>query len=84
MESPVAAALCALIAVSFWTVVGLAIPRHLLPRPLALGAATVIGWAIHSAAALPVYMLVGFSTISVIVHPRRRFFVGISCEHRKN
>jgi hypothetical protein len=66
MASPVAAVLCALMAVSFWTLVGLAIARHLLPRPLALGAATVIGWAIHSAAALPVYMLVGFSTISVI------------------
>jgi len=65
MASPVAAALCALIATGFWTLVGLAIARHLLPRPLALGAAAVIGWATHSAAALPLYVWVGLSPISV-------------------
>ena len=65
MASPVAAALCALIATGFWTLVGLAIARHLLPRPLALGAAAVIGWATHSAASLPLYVWVGLSPISV-------------------
>src|SRR5262249_18980696 len=37
----------------------------LLPRALALGAAPVVGWAIHSAGALPILTLTGFSVISV-------------------
>jgi hypothetical protein len=65
MASCVNAALCALIATGFWTLLGYAIARQILPRPLTLGAASVIGWATHSAAVLPVYFWVGFSPISV-------------------
>jgi len=63
MASPSTAALCALIATAFWTLLGYALAKHLLPRALALGAAAVTGWAAHSAVALPVYPLLGFSPV---------------------
>lgn len=65
MASPVHALLCALIATTFWTVLGFALGRHLLPRVLAFGAAAVIGWAAHSAVALPIYIWIGFSPVIV-------------------
>jgi hypothetical protein len=72
MASPLIAVLCALIGTAFWSVLGYAIARHLLPRALALGAAPVIGWATFSAATLPILMLIGFSlpafaTLAVLV-----------------
>ena len=66
MASPVNAVVCALIATAFWTLLGYALARQLLPRVLALGAASVIGWAVHSAVALPVYRWIGFSPIAVV------------------
>ena len=65
MASPVNAVLCALIATAFWTLFGYAIARQLLPRVLALATAAVIGWAAHSAVALPVFLLLGFSPIEI-------------------
>ncbi len=35
------------------------------PRPLALGAAPALGWAVHSAATLPLLTLIGFSPLAV-------------------
>jgi hypothetical protein len=66
MASPINAVLCALVGTAFWSVLGYAIARHLLPRALALGAAPVIGWAVFSAAALPILSLIGFSTLTVV------------------
>src|SRR5262245_13352131 len=66
MASFANAALCAVVAAVFWTSLGFAIARPLLPRALAIGAAPVIGWAIHSALALPILALTGFSAISVV------------------
>jgi hypothetical protein len=66
MASPVNALLCALIATAFWTLLGFALSRHLLPRVLALGAAAVIGWAAHSAVTLPIYVWIGLSPITVV------------------
>jgi hypothetical protein len=66
MASFVNAALCAVVAVAFWSLLGFALGRHLLPRVLAIGAAPVLGWAVHSAAALPVFFLLGFSPTSVM------------------
>jgi hypothetical protein len=66
MASPVNAALCALLATAFWTLVGYALARQLLPRTLAIGAAAVIGWAAHSAVALPVFIWIGLTPISVV------------------
>jgi hypothetical protein len=66
MASPIHAALCALLATAFWSLLGYAISRHLLPRPLALGTAAVMGWAVHSAATLPLFDLIGFSSFTVV------------------
>src|SRR3984957_5913898 len=66
MASPVNAALCALLATAFWSFLGFALARHLLPRVLAIGAAPVIGWAVHSAATLPIFFLIGFSPLAVV------------------
>jgi hypothetical protein len=66
MASLVNAALCAIVATAIWSLLGYAVARHLLPRVLAIGAAPVLGWAISSAATLPVFYLIGFSPIRVI------------------
>jgi hypothetical protein len=66
MASPLNAALCALLATAFWSLLGYAVGSRLLPRPLAAGAAPVMGWAVHSAATLPLFALIGFSPITVI------------------
>jgi hypothetical protein len=65
MASAVNAAFCALVATAFFTAFGYAVGRHVLPRALALGMAPVVGWAIFSAATLPVLTLVGFSATAV-------------------
>ncbi len=66
MASPVNAALCAMLATAFWSLLGYALTRHLLPRTLAIGAAPVTGWAAHSAATLPIFFLTGFSPLAVV------------------
>src|SRR5580704_5046842 len=66
MASPVNAALCALLATAFWSFLGYALTRHLLPRALAIGAAPVLGWAVLSAATLPIFLLIGFSPLAVV------------------
>jgi hypothetical protein len=65
MASPVNAFVCALIATAFWSLVGYALGRRLIPRVLAIGGAPVIGWSVHSAATLPVYSLFGLSSYLV-------------------
>jgi hypothetical protein len=66
MASPLNAAFCALLATVFWSLLGYALTRHLLPRVLAIGAAPVMGWAVHSAATLPIFFLIGFSRLAVV------------------
>ncbi|MGC1538580.1 MAG: hypothetical protein WA808_02140, partial [Xanthobacteraceae bacterium] len=65
MASAVNAAFCALVATAFFMAFGFAVGRHILPRPLALGAAPVVGWAMFSAVTLPVLTLAGFSASTV-------------------
>jgi hypothetical protein len=65
MASSVNAALCALLATAFCTVLGYALTRQVLSRALALGAAPVLGWAVFSAATLPIFTVIGFSTVAV-------------------
>ena len=65
MASLVHAVLCAVVATAFWSLIGYALARHLLPRALALGAAPVLGWAVHSAATLPMFFLIGFSPAAI-------------------
>jgi hypothetical protein len=65
MASPVNALVCALIATAFWSLLGYALGRRLVPRVLAIGAAPVVGWSVHNAATLPIYFLFGFSPLLV-------------------
>jgi len=65
MASLINAILCAVVATAFWSLLGYALARHVLPRALALGAAPVLGWAVHSAATLPIFFLIGFSPAAV-------------------
>ncbi|MGA7430590.1 MAG: hypothetical protein WBQ24_04885 [Xanthobacteraceae bacterium] len=67
MASSVNAMLCALLAAAFWPVLGYSIARHILPRGLAAGAGPVVGWAVFSAATLPILTLIGFTTSTVVV-----------------
>ncbi len=66
MASPINAVVCALVAVTFYSTFGYAIARHVLPRVLVLGAAPVVGWAVFSAASLPILSLFGFSALAVV------------------
>ena len=59
--------ICAVGATLFWTCLGLAIARRLVDHSLALPIAPALGWAVHSAAALPILMLVGFSAATVFI-----------------
>jgi hypothetical protein len=61
MASITEAVLCAAVATLFWTGLGFAITRRLVVGTLALPIAPVVGWAVHSAIALPVLSLVPFS-----------------------
>jgi hypothetical protein len=65
MASPVNALVCALIATAFWSLLGYALGSRLVPRVVAIGAAPVIGWSVHSAACLPIYLLFEFSPFVV-------------------
>jgi hypothetical protein len=66
VASPDNAFLCALIATAFWTLLGYALARRLVPRTLAFGGAAVIGWATHSAVTLPIYVWTGLTPITVV------------------
>ena len=52
-------------AAGFWTLIGLPFARRLLPAPLAVFAAPAFGWALHSALALPIHRLIGFTSFSI-------------------
>jgi hypothetical protein len=67
MASFINAMLCALLAAAFLTVFGYGVARHVLPRPLATGAAPVVGWAVFSAATLPILTIAGFNVLTVSV-----------------
>lgn len=60
------AALCAVVATVFWSLIGYALGCRLLPRALAATAAPVLGWAVYSAVTLPLFELTGFSRATVI------------------
>lgn len=53
-------------ALLFWGCIGLPLARRLMPLPLATASAPALGWAIHSAIALPVLSIIGLSAASVL------------------
>ncbi len=52
---------CGIAALIFWAVIGLPIARRVAPPNLALPMAPALGWAVHSALALPLYRFIGFT-----------------------
>ena len=53
-------------ALIVWTIIGLAVARAVLPQRVLQGpVAPALGWAVHSAATLPLFMLIGFNRITV-------------------
>jgi hypothetical protein len=56
----------AALAVVFWSCLGFALAQRVLPRTLALPAAPVLGWAVQTAIALPIFLLTGFSKTLVV------------------
>lgn len=55
-------------ALLVWTCIGLAVGRAVLPaRMLVWPAAPALGWAVHSAATLPVFMAIGFNRVTVAI-----------------
>jgi hypothetical protein len=67
MVSLLNVSICAALALLLWTSVGFALAQWLLPRTLALPSAPVLGWAVQNAIALPLFLIIGFSTPLVIV-----------------
>src|SRR5712671_8038053 len=67
MASTLNAALSAVAAMLFWTCLGASITHRFAPRSLVLPLAPVVGWAAHSAAALPIFRAVGFSQAGVLI-----------------
>ncbi|HET7381724.1 MAG TPA: hypothetical protein VFJ59_03955, partial [Pseudolabrys sp.] len=65
MPSVLHVLLCSIAALTFWGVIGFAFSRRLAPAPLALPLAPVLGWALHSALALPLFRLIGFTPWTV-------------------
>ena len=65
MALTINALLCAGLAVLLWTCVGLAFAARIAPRPLAFAIAPAIGWAVHSALALPLFRILGMSPMTV-------------------
>src|SRR3954451_15493317 len=66
MASMLEALVCAVAATLLWTCLGLPIARRLTPGPLARPIAPALGWAVHSAAVLPAFFLIGFSQATVL------------------
>jgi hypothetical protein len=68
MPSTTNVILCAATALLIWTCVGAAVARWAMPaRSLVWPTAPALGWAVHSAAALPVFILIGLSPASVTI-----------------
>ena len=57
--------ICAAAALLIYAGLGLPLALRIAPRPLALMLAPALGWAVHSALALPLFFLIGLSRPSV-------------------
>jgi hypothetical protein len=66
MISTLNVAAVALGALAFWTCIGAALTRRLLPPGLALPLAPTVGWAVHSVLAFPLFGAIGFSQVGVL------------------
>ena len=67
MASTLNVFLCAGLAILVYACIGLPLAARVAARPLALMLAPALGWAAHSAAALPLFYVIGLSRVSVVV-----------------
>jgi hypothetical protein len=67
MPSSLNVIVCGVGAFIFWGAVGFALSRRITPTTLALSISPALGWAVHSAIALPLYRYLGFTTWTVVV-----------------
>ncbi len=65
MASTFNVAIGAAVAMLWWTALGYVVTRRLMPQALALPMAPTVGWAIHGAIALLVFLAVPFSAMTV-------------------
>ena len=61
MASLLNSLICAAAALLVYAGLGLPLALRVAPRPLALMLAPALGWAVHSALALPLLFLIGLS-----------------------
>ena len=61
MASLLNSLICAAAALLIYSGLGLPLALRIAPRPLALMLAPALGWAVHSALALPLFFLIGLS-----------------------
>ncbi len=66
-----------MVGAAFWSFLGFAVGRHLLPRAIVPGAAPALGWAVQSAVSLPIFFLLGFSLLTVVGVTALSLVVGI-------
>src|SRR5437868_3715601 len=65
MPTSIHVLVCVVAAVLYWTAIGISLGRWLAPPALILPIAPLLGWAVHSALALPLYCAVGFTAGTV-------------------
>src|ERR1700722_13230477 len=70
---------CAALALAIWSCCGFAIGRQLLPPSLELPFAPLLGWASHSAIALPLFILIGMTRTTVSTTTLLSAIVALLC-----
>jgi hypothetical protein len=76
------ALICAGLATILWTCIGFSLSSQLMPRSLAWPMAPIIGWAVHSALAFPVFCFVGMTRTAVIAVTMFSLIAGLSASWR--
>jgi len=67
MASTLHATGCAAAALLYWTFLGFPLAQRLIAPSLAMSLAPMTGWAVHSAVASPIFLLVPFSAVTVAI-----------------
>jgi hypothetical protein len=77
MASTLNAAIGAAAAMLFWTCIGVAVTRRVVPA-LAWPMAPVVGWAVHSTIALPLFFVLPFSATNVLTAAGLTFLAAVA------
>src|SRR5258708_28014119 len=77
MASTLNAAIGAAAAMVFWTCLGVVVTRRFVPA-FALPMAPIIGWAVHSGVALPIFFVLPFSPTNVVTVAGLTFLAAVA------